>query len=283
MSSSECSAERRPTNSAWLRPWAQAIRVVAFCVTHARSWRMPPSAVTSPVSWTRYTPKGHLAHTQVAKSEPSKRSRRTSKTGNDQAGAKAPATPRATVNHEVLTLRCIAADRTCVRLLCVRTVARRIDEPRVRAEHAPICVQHHNGRAFEPSYGCRGLAEVGMVQWARSVALMKRVDPQRRHPCASRAEPVRRLHNRRVKRAHVPRVRRRPELCGTCNHGKLQVDEHGAFVHLQNLRSMRTRPSAVVQEGWQRGLSLDGVGVQPTCGGSPRRYSPACALKRAEA
>ena len=130
----------------------------------------------------------------------------------------------------------------------------------MRAEHAPICVQHHDGRAFEPSYGCRGLAEVGMVQWARAVTLVKRIDPQRRHPCASRAQPVRRLHKRRVERAHVPRLRRRAKLFGTCDNGKLQVDEHRAFVHFQDLRSMRTRASARVQKKLAA-PRLNGVGA----------------------
>ena len=70
---------------------------------------------------------------------------------------------------------------------------------------------------------------------------------------------MRRLHKRRVERAHVPRLRRRAKLFGTCNHGKLQVDEHRAFVHFQDLRSMRTRASARVQE--LAAPRLNGVGA----------------------
>ena len=251
ISSSGCPAERRPMKSAWLRPCAQGSRVTAFCVTHARSRLNPPSAVTSPFNWTRYTPKGHLTQTHVAKSASSNRKSRTSKTGNDQGGAKAPATPRATVNHDVLTLICFEAGRTCAWNAIrawkqrrdmragrgARLLQRRIDEPGVRAQHVQLSVQHHNGRAFEPCDRRRLLGEVGVVQWARMVALVQRVDSQCRHPSTPRAEAVRCRHNRGIEGAHAPRARGCAQFGGPCNHRKLQVEQQRAFVHLQHLHN----------------------------------------------
>ena len=136
-----------------------------------------------------------------------------------------------------------------------------VEEPRA-ANHAILRVQRHHGSAREV---VGATTRLWQVEWAACVALVQGVDTHRRHPCAPRAEPRRRAHERWVELAELVQHHGPWPTNGT----KLQ-QERVLSVRLEHLRPQPAQKLPVARKdvaGAEHALG-HGSRPQPRYGGA---------------